>query len=959
LAAVLLIPILIYCAAHRGRVDLVGEKEEIGHEVPAALARKLAAMTEAAPSKISVVHDDAGGFADQDWVEHATPGKDVPLAALNRARGDWALVQARPAGGTDAWAPLGPTWGKSADNPYRTRAVYNAGTKNFGGRTIDAVIAPSCSDATCTLWIANANGGVWRTSNALAAEPQWEFVSPAFEHNSVAALALDPNDATAKTLWAGTGEPNACGSGCEAGVGLYLSTNGGGSWTGPIGRAQFQGRAVGSIVVQRGDSNVVFAASGRGVRGVSNTCCGGVDALIPGAPHFGLYRSTDGGSHWQLVSQGAAALCTASTPDAVALNQTPCSPRGARRVKFDPVDPNVVYVSFFARGIWRSGDLGNTWQQIMAPLGGGTTERAEFDVVALANGETRMYVGVGGGLNTSARFRRNDAVRNPAAAAVASSWIDLTSSKADTPGYSSYGYCDPQCSYDNYVYVPPGAGPDTVYLSGDNEYTENNFGSGRSNGRAVLLSTNAGVYFTDMTEDDQDNVFPGALHPDHHALVTNPNNWKQFFDFGDGGVSRSNGVFVDDSADCGAPPKSYTGTRRSFCELVLSRVPQKLEAINKGLRTLHFYEIEYNKSNPDVIGGGTQDNGSWETLGDRNTWLNVNIADGGHNAYDALGGDPSFRMTGWQGGQIEVSFTPQDQQDITWVADTLFVFYGNEAAQFIGNAITDPVAVGRLWTGREHVFRADNHGLNPAFPKATVLQHCNVWYGDGDLDENHRYEPATDICDDFHPLGDPGPNGRLTSTAFGNDRTGGSVAAVERGRNDESSVWAATSTGRIFVSKNADAAPASVQFTRIDSLATNDPPRYPTAIFVDPADANHAWITYSGFNAKTPTTPGHVFEVRYVPASGTQAASATFTSLDGQGSNGYGDLPANSIVVSQAGTIYVGNDFGVVSKQTGSAWLLAGPGLPNVDVADLVYVPEKSSIYAATHGQGVWQLKVQ
>jgi hypothetical protein len=67
LAAVLLIPILIYCAAHRGRVDLVGEKEEIGHEVPAALARKLAAMTEAAPSKISVVHDDAGGFADQDW----------------------------------------------------------------------------------------------------------------------------------------------------------------------------------------------------------------------------------------------------------------------------------------------------------------------------------------------------------------------------------------------------------------------------------------------------------------------------------------------------------------------------------------------------------------------------------------------------------------------------------------------------------------------------------------------------------------------------------------------------------------------------------------------------------------------------------------------------------------------------------------------------------------------------
>ena len=44
--------------------------------------------------------------------------------------------------------------------------------------------------------------------------------------------------------------------------------------------------AVGSIAIQPGNSNVIFAASGRGVLGVTNTCCGGVDALIPGAPHL-------------------------------------------------------------------------------------------------------------------------------------------------------------------------------------------------------------------------------------------------------------------------------------------------------------------------------------------------------------------------------------------------------------------------------------------------------------------------------------------------------------------------------------------------------------------------------------------------------------------------------------------------------------------------------------------------
>ena len=64
---------------------------------------------------------------------------------------------------------------------------------------------------------------------------------------------------------------------------------------------------------------------------------------------------------------------------------------------FDPVDPNTVYVSFFSRGIWRSRDLGDTWEQIMPPRRpAGTSERAEFDVVQLG-GETRMYVGVGGG----------------------------------------------------------------------------------------------------------------------------------------------------------------------------------------------------------------------------------------------------------------------------------------------------------------------------------------------------------------------------------------------------------------------------------------------------------------------------------------------------------------------------------------------------------------------------------
>ena len=121
-------------------------------------------------------------------------------------------------------------------------------------------------------------------------------------------------------------------------------------------------------------------------------------------------------------------------------------------------------------------------------------------------------------------------------------------------------------------------------------------------------------------------------------------------------------------------------------------------------------------------------------------------------------------------------------------------------------------------------------------------------------------------------------------------------------------LWAATSTGRIFVSKNANAAnPATVVLDRIDDEAANDAAALPDGDLHRSADANHAWITYSGFNAKTPGTPGHVFEVRYVPGA------STFTILDGAGDGAFGDIPATSIAVAN-GTIVVGTDYGAVTS---------------------------------------------
>jgi len=971
----------------------------VEHNIPSALSKKLARSARFAPADASDRLDSPDSWAEQDWLEHSIDGgsNDPPaFTAFATARNDWFGLLGRPAFGTGKWVPYGPTNGMNdLTNVFRDRTVYTSGTENFGGRTVHGVISPDCKPApdTCTLWIATSNGGVWRTDNALAVDdpatpqyegPAWEFVSGTFENQSTSSLALDPNDPNHQTIWAGTGEPNACGSGCEVGVGVYQSKDGRKGWRGPLGAENFFGRGVGSIVVKPGDSKTVFVASGRATRGISNTCCGGTDALVPGAPHFGVWRTQDEGKTWQLVNQGADALCTASTPDVVSRNQTACSPRGARRVKIDPVDPNTVYASFFARGIWRSrsnGDPG-TWVQIMAryaPDPTFTTERAEFDVVALPNGKTRMYVGVGGGgpcdtagnCSPSALFRRNDDVRDQPGAATQASWIDL-------PQFS-FAYCDPQCSYDNYVFAPAnpfnnapnsGATADVVYLSGANRYNENNTVTGRSNGRAVLLSIDGGATFTDMTEDNRDSVYPGALHPDHHALLVNPGNWQQFFDFSDGGVNRSNGMFVNDTADCSAPPHNFLiPSRLAFCQVVLSRVPQTLTAINRGLRTLASYTLDYDRTNPERLAFGAQDNGSWETINDRDNWLQVNIADGGPNRFDATGTDQQWALTAFQGGSLMVRYTPLNQYDGgNWIADTIgdptnVPPYALENSAFIVPAISDPVHAGWLFTGREHVFRSTNYGRNPVLAtKEAHRANCNIWDGHfADLNNNGTYDLPGDRCDDWEPIGDPAPTNaspfRLTGPGYGADRQGIFVSVTERAPSDSGTLWAATGAGRIFVSKNADNPnPLAVVFDRIDDdpTATNSPPRYPTSIYIDPMNANHAWITYSGYNAKTPATPGHVFEVFYAPQA------STFINLDGHKINGYGDIPANRIIVTNRGTLYVATDYGVVVKEPNSTvWKMAAAGLPNTDVADLIYVPVKDALYAASHGQGIWLLKVQ
>jgi hypothetical protein len=159
----------------------------------------------------------------------------------------------------------------------------------------------------------------------------------------------------------------------------------------------------------------------------------------------------------------------------------------------------------------------------------------------------------------------------------------------------------------------------------------------------------------------------------------------------------------------------------------------------------------------------------------------------------------------------------------------------------------------------------------------------------------------------------------------------------------------------VLISRTANAAAASVTFTRIDG--TPQPGRAVSSIYADPTNASHAIVTFSGYNAVTPATPGHVFDVTVDPV--TNVATWTDISFD------IGDQPVNDAVLDTAtGDIYVSTDYTVLRLVSGSqTWIPAADGLPAVTVSGLTLASAKQSgdrlLYAATHGRSAYRLRLK
>ena len=269
------------------------------------------------------------------------------------------------------------------ESALKNMKFRNIGPATMGGRIDDLAVVESDPRI---IYAGSAAGGIFKTVNG---GNTWTAIFDAQSNPSIGDLALAPSNPS--ILYVGTGEANNRQS-SSWGNGVYKSMDAGVTWT-HLGLAETH--HIGRIVVHPTNPDIVYVAALGDLwgpnkeRGIYKSTDGGatwtqtlaidentgasdvaIDPQSPnilyaaayerrrtvfgydgGGPHGGLYRSTDGGSHWTKMAGGLP-----TTGDV-----------GRCAIDIYRKDSKIVYAEFehgTRGGIYRSEDKGATWTRM-------------------------------------------------------------------------------------------------------------------------------------------------------------------------------------------------------------------------------------------------------------------------------------------------------------------------------------------------------------------------------------------------------------------------------------------------------------------------------------------------------------------------------------------------------------------------------------------------------------------
>jgi photosystem II stability/assembly factor-like uncharacterized protein len=248
-----------------------------------------------------------------------------------------------------------------------------------GGRTVGGCGVPQHPNV---FYIGVNNGGVWKTTDF---GRTWDPIFDDQPTGSIGDVGVAPSNPDIVYVASGEGiqRPDL-----SVGDGVYRSSDGGKTWV-HLGLAE--GQQIGGLAIDPHDPDRVFAAVLGHPYGPN--------------PERGVYRSTDGGKHWEKVLYKDENT-------------------GAVQVTVDPVNPQVVYADLWAgrqgpwengawngpnSGLYKSVDGGTTWHQLKQGLPDVSQGLSRIGFCIAPSDPTRLYATVAANATFGGIYRSDDA----------------------------------------------------------------------------------------------------------------------------------------------------------------------------------------------------------------------------------------------------------------------------------------------------------------------------------------------------------------------------------------------------------------------------------------------------------------------------------------------------------------------------------------------------------------------
>jgi hypothetical protein len=167
----------------------------------------------------------------------------------------------------------------------------------------------------------------------------------------------------------------------------------------------------------------------------------------------------------------------------------------------------------------------------------------------------------------------------------------------------------------------------------------------------------------------------------------------------------------------------------------------------------------------------------------------------------------------------------------------------------------------------------------------------------------------------------------------------GTVTWLAPAKTAPNTIYAGTDTGKLW--KTTDLGAHWTEFT-----GKGLPTRWVNAIVVDPTDADHAFVAFSGY--REGDTAANVWE--------TTDGGTSWDNISGKLPN----APVEMLTYDQPRhRLYAATDLGVfVNKNGKKNWQRLGRGLPNTSILDIKISGDGNSLDAATFGRSVWTIPI-